>query len=81
MFPDDWPYDPRDRIRFTCTIEGHSFVLSVDSTQCGSDPIRVALPPDLSVGNDVYAGSLHIGYGEKRCVVLGIFQKGLFDSP
>jgi hypothetical protein len=47
-------------------------VVGVDPVERGGEPVRVALPADLAVGDRVDARTLHVADGHERGVVLGL---------
>ena len=53
MLAADFPDDARHRIGMAGAVEGDAGIVDVDPFQRGGEAVRIALPPDLAVGDDV----------------------------
>jgi hypothetical protein len=73
--------DSRDRVLVARAVERDSRPIEVDAVERGGEPVRVALPPHLAVGDDVDAGPLHVLHRDAGCVVLCLFEVRLGDAP
>ena len=62
-------------------VEGDARVLDVHPLQRGREAVGVALPPGLTVGDDVDPGPLHVSDGEQGGVVLRPLEQLWGDSP
>src|SRR5437763_113038 len=59
----DRSHDPRHWVRVAGAVERRSRIVEVDALKAGGKPVRVALPPDLTVGDHVDGGLLHLADG------------------
>src|SRR5207247_1677760 len=74
--PADLAADPRDHIRMARAVEPRARVLEIDPLERGREPVRIALAPDLAVGDDVEAGIFLGAYrGQRRCVLRGAVRE------
>jgi hypothetical protein len=62
-------------------VERGARVVDVHAVQRGREPVGVALPPLLAIGEDVQARLLLGADGEQRRVVLRLLQVGGIDPP
>jgi hypothetical protein len=62
-------------------VERGARVVDVDAVQRGREPVGVALPARLAVGQDVQAGLLLRPDGQQRGVALRLLQVGGIDPP
>ena len=58
-----------------------SRVVEVEPLERVGEAVRVALAPDLAVGDDVDAGVLHVADREQRRVVLRLLEPARVDAP
>ena len=79
--PADRADDPGHRCGLPVPADGFSRYSEIDTLQCGGKPVRVALAPDLAVGNDVYAGEFHVTDRNLGCVVLRGFEMCVRNTP
>ena len=56
-------------------------ILQVDAVERGGEPVGVAFPPLLAVGDDVEAGALLVADGEHGGVVLRLLEQVGLDPP
>ena len=71
----------RHGVRMTRPVERRPRVVEVEPLERVGEVVRVALAPDLAVGDDVDAGLLHVAHGERRRVVLGLLEPLVLDAP
>ena len=77
----DRPDHARHRVRMARAVERRSRVVEVEPLERVREVVRVALAPDLAVGDDVDAGLLHVAHGEHGRVVLRLLEPRLVDAP
>jgi hypothetical protein len=68
-------------IFMTASIERGSRMFDVDPGEYRGEAIRVALPADLAVGDDVESHAHLVGYSHRSGVVLGLREEVVVDSP
>ena len=73
--------DARDRVLVAGAVERDAGVVEVDALERGREAVRVALPPHLSVRDDVHARELHVLHRDSRRVVLGLLEELLRHPP
>jgi hypothetical protein len=64
----------RHRHGLSRPVHGCAGIVEVHALQGVGEPVRVAFPPHLAVGDDVHAGAMLILQGDDRGVVLGLFE-------
>src|SRR5216683_2283445 len=79
--PPDWTVYKRDDIGSAAPGKPLSRELRVDAAKRGGEAVRVALPPDLAVRDNVDAGALHVVDRDDRGVVLRLLEPGLGNPP
>jgi hypothetical protein len=75
-FAPDRPDDARREIRDATRSNEDARIVDVEPAEHGRDAVRVALAPDLAVGNDVDSGELKVAKREQGRVVLGLLEPG-----
>ena len=75
------PHDARDRVRMAGPVQRGAGVVEVDALERGGEAIRVALPPDLAVGEDVEPRRLLRADRQQRRVVLRFAKPRLPHPP
>src|SRR5207248_6912010 len=73
--------DPRHGVLVAGAVERDTGLLEVDALERRREPVGVALPPHLAVGDHVDAGALHVLDGETGRVVLGLLEERLGHAP
>ena len=73
--------DPRHGVGMARSIERRSRVVEIDAVERRGKPVRVALAPDLAVGDDVEAGVFLGADGDERGVVLRVGEVRLRQPP
>ena len=68
-------------VRMSRPVERRSGVVEIEPLERVREVVRVALAPDLAVGDDVDAGLLHVSHGEHGRVVLRLLEPRLVDAP
>src|SRR5258705_10924966 len=81
MFSPDLAGDARHRLLLARARRGDARPFEVDALERRCESIRVALAPDLAVGDDVDAGALHVADGDDGRVVLGLLEELRRDAP
>src|SRR5436190_1763357 len=81
MLAPDLADDARHRVRMAGAVERAAGIVDVDTVERGGEAIRVALAPDLAIGDDVQPGALLRADGEHRSVVLRLSEIGLRHAP
>ena len=66
----DGAHHTRHRIGMTTAVERGAGVIDIDAIERGGEAVGVALPADLTVGNDVEPRALLVADGEDSGVVL-----------
>jgi len=79
--PPDRADHPGHRVRVTAAVERRSRVVDVHPVERGREPVGVALPTDLAVGDDVQAGILLGADREHGGVGLGLLEELGGDAP
>src|SRR5712692_5647257 len=79
--PPDWTVYKRDDIRSAAPGKPLSRALRVDAAKRGGEAVRVALPPDLAVRDNVDAGALHVVDRDDRGIVLSLLEPGRVNPP
>src|SRR5262249_29166850 len=62
-------------------VERAARIVDVDAFERGGEAVRIALAPDLAVGDDVEPGLLLRADGEHRAIVLCLRQVRLGHAP
>ena len=65
---------PGHRVRLAAAVQRGTGVVDVHAVEGGREPVRVAFPADLAVGDDVQAGPLLGPDGQFGRVALGLLQ-------
>jgi hypothetical protein len=65
----------------TRAVDRGTGVVDVHAVEGGGEPVRVAFPADLAVGDDVDAGELEVADREPCGVVLGLLEMLRRDAP
>jgi tetratricopeptide (TPR) repeat protein len=79
--PPDRPGDPGHRVRLAAAAEHGARVVDVHPVQRGREPVGVALPADLAVGDDVEPGPLLVPDRQHGRVALRLLQVPGVDPP
>ena len=79
--PSDLADDARHGVRVAGSIERRAGVVEIDAFERGREAVRVALAPNLAVGDDVEAGVLLRADREQSRVVLRLLEKRFSDAP
>src|SRR5439155_26766464 len=64
----------RNRVGVTGAVERGAWTVQVHAFQGGGETVRVALAPDLAIGDDVDPGALHVADRYHRGIVLRLLQ-------
>jgi hypothetical protein len=79
--PPDPPHHARHRVRVPRPIERCSGLVEVEAVERVRKAVRVALAPNLAVGDDVDSGFFHVADGQPGGVVLCLDEPLLVDPP
>ena len=77
----DRPGDPRHRVGVPAAVKRGARVVDVHAVQRGREPVGVALPAHLAVGDDVQARVLLRPDGQQRRVLLSLPEVGRIHPP
>jgi hypothetical protein len=77
----DRPGHPRNRIGMAAAVQRGPRIVDVNTVESRGEPVGVALPAHLPVGDDVQAGQFLIPDGQQRRIALGLLEVGGIDPP
>jgi len=62
-------------------VERCAWIVDIDTLERGSEAVRVAFAPLFAISDDIEAAALLVADGEKRRIVLPLFQKFRSYAP